>query len=133
MIVLDASVLIAALTPADEHHRAARALLTTAVDDAEDLGVNPITLAEALVNTVRRGTTDAVLTELHTLGVVEIPFPPDAARTLAGLRVSGVKMPDCCVLLTALQQRAALASFDERLLHAAAKLDLTVHGLGHSA
>ena len=49
MIVLDANVLIAVLTPADAHHRAGLELLARAIADAEDLLVNPITLAEALV------------------------------------------------------------------------------------
>jgi rRNA-processing protein FCF1 len=39
---------------------------------------------------------------------------------LARLRVNtGLKLPDCCVLLTAMDRRATLASFDERLLAAA--------------
>ena len=47
MIVLDASVLIAYLDGSDDHHEAAERLLAAAIDD--DLGVNPLTLAEVLV------------------------------------------------------------------------------------
>jgi predicted nucleic acid-binding protein len=119
VIVLDASVLIAVMTPADAHHRAARELLARAVVDAEALLVNPVTLAEALVLPTRENRVGLAMAELTELGVSEWPFPPNAARTLARLRVTGVKMPDCCVLLTALDQDAAVASFDERLRRAA--------------
>ena len=117
MIVLDASFLIASLVPEDAHHAAAEALLRT---NTRDLLVNTVTLAEALVSPIREGRVDEVLATLADLGVVEATFPPDAARTLARLRVdTGLKLPDCCVLLTALDRVAAVASFDERLLRAA--------------
>ena len=121
MIVLDATVLIAVLTPADPHHRAGLELLARAIADAEDLLVNPVTLAEALVfpareERVRVAEQAAALAEL---GVTEVPFPPGAAGDLAMLRTTGLKMPDCCVLLTAMDRQATLASFDDQLRHAA--------------
>jgi predicted nucleic acid-binding protein len=67
----------------------------------------------------------AVLDELSNMGVVEVPLPPGAARGLAELRaLHGLKMPDCCVLLTAMDHRAALASFDDQLRRLA-----LIHGL----
>jgi len=117
MIVLDASVLIALLVPQDAHHAAAETLVRTTT---QELLVNTVTLAEALVAPIREGRVDEVLDTLADLGVVEAPFPPDAARTLARLRVgTGLKLSDCCVLLTALGRDGAVASFDERLLRAA--------------
>ena len=57
---------------------------------------------------------------LLEIGVTEIPLPPDAAVQLAELRVeSGVKMPDCCVLLAAITSHGAVATFDSRLANAA--------------
>ncbi len=121
MIVLDANVLIAVLTPADAHHRAGRELLARAVADAEDLLVNPVTLGEVLVFPAREGRVrvDEQAAALAELGVTEVPFPPGAAGNLAMLRSTGLKMPGCCVLLTAMDQRAALASFDDQLSRAA--------------
>ena len=88
--------------------------------NTRDLLVSTVTLAEALVSPIREGRVDEVLATLADLGVVEATFPPDAARTLARLRVdTGLKLPDCWVLLTALDRVAAVASFDERLLRAA--------------
>jgi predicted nucleic acid-binding protein len=125
VIVLDASVLIAFLDSEDNHHAAAERLLTQAVDD--DLAVNSLTLAEVLVAPVRNGRLDPVLAALHALEVQELDFPADAAVRLAQLRVTtGLKMPDCCVLLAAEEAAASVASFDERLAQAAASRNLSV-------
>ena len=125
MIVLDASVLIGFLDSEDNHHAAAEQLLTQAVDD--DLAVNSLTLAEVLVAPVRDGRLDTVLAALHALEVQELNFPADTAVQLAQLRVNtGLKMPDCCVLLAAEEAAASVASFDERLAQAAEMRNLPV-------
>jgi len=120
VIVLDASALIAVLTPGDEHHRAALAIFARAVGAAQDFMVNSVTLAEALVFPKRQGRVAEQLAAITELGVVEVPFPLGAAQHLAQLRVdTGLKLPDCIVLLTALHQRGILATFDDRLRRAA--------------
>lgn len=125
MIVLDASVLVAFLDSDDNHHSAAEQLLTQAADD--DLAVNSLTLAEVLVAPVRHGRLDPVLAALHALEVQELNFPADTAIRLAELRATtGLKMPDCCVLLAAEEAAAKVASFDERLAQAAAMRKLPV-------
>lgn len=118
MIVLDASVLIAYLDGDDGHHAAAETLLAQAIDD--DLGANPLTLAEVLVVPVRDGRLEPTRAALRDLEVNELPFPADTAARLAQLRVNtGLKMPDCCVLLAAEDAGATVASFDEQLAQAA--------------
>lgn len=125
MIVLDASVLIAFLDGEDNHHAAAEQLLTQAIDD--DLAVNSLTLAEVLVAPVRDGRLDPVLAALHALEVQELSFPADTALRLAELRAAtGLKMPDCCVLLAAEDAAASVASFDERLAQTAGMRNLPV-------
>lgn len=127
MIVLDASVLIAYLDSDDDHHVAAGTLLASAVDD--DLGVNLLTLAEVLVVPARDGRLEPVQRALRDLEVEELPFPPDAAVRLAQLRAStGLRMPDCCVLLAADDAVATVASFDDRLVKSATDLNLPVLG-----
>ncbi len=127
MIVLDASVLIAFLDGEDTHHAAAEGLLSASVD--EDLGVNPLTLAEVLVVPVREGRLDMVLAAFGDLGIEALPFPADTAVRLAVLRAgSGLKMPDCCVLLTAEDAQAPVATFDNRLARACADRGLPVLG-----
>lgn len=125
MIVLDASVLIAYLDVDDGHHATAEELLVGAIDD--DLAADSLTLAEVLVVPARDGRLDRVLAALRDLEVQELGFPVDTAVRLARLRAStGLKMPDCCVLLAAVEASASVASFDQRLGQAAENLGLAV-------
>jgi predicted nucleic acid-binding protein len=125
MIVLDASVLIAYLDSQDRHHPVAARILAKAIED--ELAVNTLTLAEVLVAPIRDGRRRAVQVALDDLEVRELPFPPGASVRLAQIRaVTGLKMPDCCVLLAAEDTDAYVASFDDRLTKAAAHRDLKV-------
>lgn len=118
MIVLDASVIIAYLDGNDVHHQRAEELLAREIGD--DFGVNSLTLAEVFVVPAREKRLDAVRAILQDLEVQELPFGGDAAVRLAQLRVeTGLRMPDCCVLLAAETTGRRLASFDERLVKAA--------------
>jgi predicted nucleic acid-binding protein len=127
VIVFDPSVLIAYLDSDDELHGDADTLLSESVDD--DFGANSFTLAEVLVVPARAGRLEAVETALHELEMDELPFPVDTAVRLAHLRVStGLKMPDCCVLLAAEDHHATVASFDDRLTQAAKLRGLDVLG-----
>ncbi|MDN5859039.1 MAG: PIN domain-containing protein [Pseudonocardia sp.] len=123
MIVLDAGVLIAYLDAEDAHHERAVTLLAREIDD--EFGANSLTLAEVLVVPARDNQLDATRAVLDELEVQELPFPDDTAVTLALLRAgTGLKMPDCCVLLAAQQHHARLASFDDRLTQAAGTRDI---------
>ena len=118
MIVFDASVLIAYLDADDDLHADADTLMAAAIDD--DFGANSLTLAEVIVAPVRAGRLEVVKRTLRELEINELPFPNDTAVRLAQLRVTtGMKMPDCCVLLAAEEAHATLASFDDRLVQAA--------------
>lgn len=118
MIVLDASVLIALLDGEDAHHAAAETLLAREIDD--EFAASSLTLAEVLVMPAREGRLDAAREALEDLDVKEWPFPVDAAVKLAQIRAgTGLKMPDCCVLLAAEEVQARIASFDNRLKDAA--------------
>jgi predicted nucleic acid-binding protein len=125
VIVLDASVLIAHLDATDVHHERASALLNDAADEA--LAAGPITLAEVLVGPARAGKVDHGAALLHDLDVTTVPLLDDAPVRLAMLRAgTGLKMPDCCVLLAAEQTHGSLATFDDRLATAAAERGLAV-------
>jgi predicted nucleic acid-binding protein len=124
-MILDASVLIAFLDAGDAHHERAMALLSREIDD--DFAVNLLTLAEILVAPTRTGRRDTVRRVLADLEVETLQFPPGSAVTLAQLRVDTLlKMPDCCVLLSLLDEQARLASFDDRLIKAAQARDMDV-------
>lgn len=125
MIVLDANVIIAYLDGENVHHRRAEALLVREIDD--DFGADSLTLAEVFVVPARENRLDATRSILDALEIQELPFGDDAAVHLAQLRVAtGLKMPDCCVLLAAEVTGGRLASFDERLINAAFARQLDV-------
>lgn len=118
MIVLDASVIIAYLDGENTHHARSEELLAREID--EDFGANSLTLAEVLVMPARENRMDTVRTILRDLEVQELAFPDDTAVKLAQLRAdTGLKMPDCCVLLAAEHAGARVASFDDQLTKAA--------------
>jgi len=67
------------------------------------------------------------LAALRALEIHELPFPADTAVRLAQLRAAtGLKMPDCCVILAAEDAAATVASFDERLAQTAKTRNLPV-------
>lgn len=119
MILLDASVLIAFLDDSDVHHDKAQALLLSEAD--EELAASMLTLAEVLVGPVRTGRGPKVVDAIRDLAIRAVALP-DNPLELATLRArSGLRMPDCCVLLAAVSSGGRLATFDARLAHAAAQ------------
>jgi predicted nucleic acid-binding protein len=119
VIVLDANVLIAHLDQGDAHHTAATERLLDLAD--EPFGSSSITLAEVFVAPTRAGNLSAAQAALRTLGVTELPLPPNASERLATLRVeTTLKLPDCCVLLAAEFAGGAVLTFDDQLAREAA-------------
>jgi predicted nucleic acid-binding protein len=124
VIVVDASVLIAHLDERDALHARAGDALLAAAD--RRLGGSPITLAEVLVGPARRDRLDAARAAVAELDVEEIALGEDAPVRLAALRAgSGLKMPDCCVLLAAQDSGAeAVLTFDDALAREVERLGL---------
>jgi predicted nucleic acid-binding protein len=124
VIVLDASVLIAHFDHDDALHAQATEHLLDAAD--QQFGASSITLAEILVGPTRTGRLVIAQAALRALDVTEIPLPLNAAMRLAALRVeSGLKLPDCCVLLAAQDTNGTVLTFDDRLGREAIRLGLT--------
>lgn len=114
MIVIDASVLIAHFDARDAQHK--RALHALSAAGGEALAASTITLAEVLVGPARAGRLDDARVALRDLGVGDLDLPADAATRLATLRAqTNLRLPDCCVLLSAQREHASLLTFDERL------------------
>ncbi len=125
MIVLDASVVIAFLDPADVHHAQASALLDNHA--ADGFWMHELTLAEVLVGAVRVGRASQLRDELNSIGIQTHPSTMQGPLILAELRATiGLKMPDCCVLSVAQHHQSPLATFDERLMRVANSLGLSV-------
>lgn len=125
MIALDASVLIAHLNPVDIHHDAATRILLAA--STESLLVHTITLAEVLVGGVKIGRGAQMHADLHAAGIHLAGHDDHEPLRLAELRAtSGLKLPDCCVLDTAISNDASLATFDDALAMAATRRGVAV-------
>jgi predicted nucleic acid-binding protein len=125
VIVLDASVLIGHFEPADAHHTDASALLKAHV--VESFAASVITLAEVYAGAARAGQADRLHQLLAQLQIESLDLPAAAALRLGELRATTkLKMPDCCVLYTAEQHSAAIATFDDRLAARASDLGLSI-------
>lgn len=125
MITVDASVVIAHLQPSDRHHITATGYLLDHAD--EPLLVHAMTLAEILVGGVRSGRARELLGDLEAIGVEVAEPHPDEPLRLATLRAeTGLKLPGCCALETAVTTRSTLATFDDRLAAIARQRHLTV-------
>lgn len=125
MITLDASVVIAHLQPLDAHHHAATAYLREHVD--QPLLIHSLNLAEVLIGGVKAGRGQELLDDLHAIGLRVADQRDGEPLRLAALRVeTGLKLPDCCALDTALTSESTLATFDERLADAARTRHLKV-------
>jgi predicted nucleic acid-binding protein len=125
VIILDASVLIGHFESADAHHADATALLRAHA--LESFAASVITLAEVYVGAARAGQADQLRRLLAQLQIESLDLPAGAARRLGELRATTkLKMPDCCVLYSAEQHNATIATLDDKLAARAADLGLTV-------
>jgi len=117
-------VLIAHLDANDVHHGRAGILLEAAA--LMPLRASTITLAEVLAGPARSGRIEQARKALRTLDVRELTLEEGSAPRLAALRAeTGLKLPDCCMLLAGLESGAqGIVSFDDRLVAAAAQRGL---------
>jgi predicted nucleic acid-binding protein len=99
LTVLDTSVLIALLDPADVHHQDAHASLDAHADD--DLRIPAHALAEALVHPARVGKEREARGLVASLEIAVDPIDETVAVAAARLRAkhgSALRMPDALVL-----------------------------------
>lgn len=125
MIVFDASVVIALLDVDDALHSRAQRLLAGLVD--RPFFIQVITLSEVLVGPTRRNRLRLAEEQLAAMGLRVLGLAEDRAAELADLRVrTGLKLPDCCVLLAARSIGAAVGTFDDRLARAGQALGIPI-------
>lgn len=125
MITLDASVVIAHLYPHDANHESATRYLQARA--GEEFLIHSLNLAEVLIGGVRASRGPEMLTDLEAIGIHVADRQEGEALRLAHLRAgSGLKLPDCCALDTALTTRSTLATFDDALAQAARRRHVTV-------
>lgn len=128
MIALDASVLIAHLSPTDAQNESATAILLAGTPGR--MLVHTVTMAEVLVGGVRIGQGAAMLDDLQATGIAVAPHDDGEPLRLAELRATtGLKLPDCCVLDVAIHHQARLATVDDALAAAARQRGVPVDTL----
>jgi predicted nucleic acid-binding protein len=100
LIVVDASVLIALLDPADGLHAAARTALARHAGD--ELVVPASAYAETLVGPARRGDPAAAKRAIAALLIEVVPITAQVAEDAAelGARHPGLRLPDALVVAT---------------------------------
>lgn len=98
LIVLDASVVIAHLDPADLLHRQARSALLERADD--DLRLPASAYAESLVDPARKGRLDEARDAIAALQLQIVPIDGPLAELAASLRARerALRLPDALVL-----------------------------------
>lgn len=117
--ILDASVLIAAMNPADAHHRQALALIRREAITGT-LIAHGLTIAESAVGAASSGRLSQLREAYDSIGIRVVPTDDDEPWRLARLRATTrLPMPDCCVLHAAQSTGGHLATFDQRLATAA--------------
>jgi len=125
LITLDASCLIALFDKHNHHHSAAKDIID--FSRIHDLQIHTINLAEFLVGPVRTGQVAQTVAHLETMGVITCgPFPNEALRLAEIRHTTGLKLPDCCALLTAKANGFTLVTFDTTLAKAARQQGVTV-------
>lgn len=119
MIVLDASVLISFADRDHVFHSRAVEQLRACVP--RPLRASTLTLAEILVGPTRLGQLAQARAMIADLRIGAVPIGADAPVRLARLRAdSGLRLPDCCVLLAADDVRAqTVLTHDDRLARSA--------------
>lgn len=122
MIVVDAGILIALWNRDDAHHALARSVFT----EADAALMHPVNLGEALVYAVAQQEARA-RAQLELLGIRAADAAPDEAFLLARARATtGLRMPDCCALVTAEHLGLPLMTTDRRLAEVARSRGVTV-------
>jgi predicted nucleic acid-binding protein len=117
LTVVDTSVLLAWLEPAEPHHKVAVEELTDARASG-DLAIPVTAFAEALVRPYRQSPQAGRRVERKLMEIGRIvPTSIEVGRRAAQLRSrSQVKLPDALIVATGLEMRAtAILTLDERL------------------
>ena len=125
--LIDADVLIGALDGSDAHHVAARRQLTQWHRRQDTVLISAVNLTEVLIAPAAEPARLARAREAIAALGIEIHAPNEAiAIEAARLRSRHpISLPDAYCLATAKHTRSSLASFDHKVIRAAASEDLS--------
>jgi predicted nucleic acid-binding protein len=115
LVILDSSVLIAALNPRDLHHEAA---IKSNTAGAQFI-ISSISITELMPRAIKEGSDDSVWAALTAMVHRVIDVNNSLAMSAAQIRLSdGLKTPDAIISATARAEGAELWTFDARLAKA---------------
>lgn len=126
-LLVDADVLIGALDSSDAHHQDARALFVRARERQDALSISVVNLTEVLIAPAADAARLAAAREAITALGVAI-HPPSEAIAVDAARLRGrhpISLPDAYLLATAKHVGATVASFDQKVRHAAQREGLS--------
>lgn len=123
-VVLDANILIAALQPDHMHHHAVLTRLDRLPPDPEGkiAVVHRLTMAEVLVgydDPIDQSVLYKNLVEYGGLRIAQMQPDGEISLLVRARQKTGVKMPDACVLATAIAFNVSVMTFDKKLAKAA--------------
>ena len=126
MIVFDASVLIAHISPEDPFHGRATEMLEEL--EEFDFAASTLTVAECLVHASVADRVTSVLGIFERLDLIQFELLRSETGGLAEVRnASRLRMPDAVVLYTAEAHAGELATADRTLARAAEARGVTAH------
>jgi predicted nucleic acid-binding protein len=115
LVILDSSVLIAALNPKDAHHEAALKSNTVGVQFI----ISAISITELMPRAIKEGSDDSVWTALTAMVHHVVDVNSSLAMSAAQIRsTDGLKTPDAIISATARAEGAELWTFDAKLAKA---------------
>ena len=125
LIVLDASVVIAALSARDAHHQAASTAIASTSDD--ELVLSATTRAEILIGPTRAGSTALGAARDFVDGCVTVPITASIADDAAALRARhrALSLPDAIALVVSdLIDADEVWTFDRRWSAVSARVNV---------
>jgi len=115
LILLDSSVLIAILNPADRHHQIA----IDSYQAKDQYLISALSLTEVLPAAIKAGTGEALMGKLVQIAKEVIALTAEIAQAAAAIRAaSELKTPDAIISATAVGYKAQLWTFDGKLAKA---------------
>jgi predicted nucleic acid-binding protein len=126
-LLVDADVLIGALDGNDPHHGRARALFTKWRGAQDACSVSVVNLTEVLIAPSADASKLAAAREAIAALGVSVHQPSEAVAVEAARlrRRHPISLPDAYCLATAKHTSSAIASFDQKILKAAASERIT--------
>lgn len=115
LVLLDSSVLIAALNPKDAHHQAA----LNSDSGGNQFIISSISITELMPRAIRDGIDQPIWRALTAMVVEIVNLDGPLAMSAARIRASkGLKTPDALISATAQERGAELWTFDSKLAKA---------------